>query len=92
MGMMADVIRGEVLYHQGGFYFDFNFQWFRKSFDDWRTYKIKPDQCLVGDEEPGTVAAEKGHGLVADCAERYPSYMLGTEHSDIGGSWAFPSN
>ncbi|CAM5999884.1 unnamed protein product [Sphagnum balticum] len=38
--MVTDIIRGEVLYEQGGFYFDFNVEFFRKTFDDWLSYKL----------------------------------------------------
>ncbi|CAM5999883.1 unnamed protein product [Sphagnum balticum] len=38
--MVADIMRGEILYHNGGFYYDFNLEILRKSFDDWLTYKL----------------------------------------------------
>ncbi|CAM5999882.1 unnamed protein product [Sphagnum balticum] len=40
MATMADIMRGEILYHSGGFYFDFNLELLRKTFDDWLTYKL----------------------------------------------------
>jgi len=41
MAMIADLMRIEIVYNHGGFYFDTNFYMFRNhTLDNWRTYKF----------------------------------------------------